>query len=108
MRRAARSLLDAYFRDAYTDLVAATISSRSRQNAISLPEWVYDVKFPIRSIMEEYNNATWRWRLPQRGSQRGEQARRLNVRRAPRLGQRRRHGQRFIADRMQEREAPRV
>ena len=40
--------LDAYFCDAYTDLVAAAVSSKSRQPAIILPEWFYDIQFPIR------------------------------------------------------------
>lgn len=36
--------LDAYFCDAYADLVAATASSKSRQPAIELPEWAYDIE----------------------------------------------------------------
>src|SRR5271155_5392227 len=46
--------LDAYYCDAYTDIVAATASSKSRQPAITLPEWVYEIKVPIRAILEEY------------------------------------------------------
>jgi hypothetical protein len=45
--------MDAYFCDAYTDLVAATASSKSRQPAITLPEWAYDIKVPIRAVLEE-------------------------------------------------------
>lgn len=58
--------LDAYFCDAYTDIIAATASSKSRQPAIVLPEWVYDVKFPLRAILEEYDNENWRWRMAAR------------------------------------------
>ncbi len=54
--------LDAYFRDAYTDVVA-TASSKSRQPTITLPEWFYEVKFPLRAILEPYNNESWRWRM---------------------------------------------
>ena len=43
--------LDAYFCDAYTDLIAATVSSKSRQPTIVLPEFFYDIKFPIRAIL---------------------------------------------------------
>ena len=43
--------LDAYFCDAYTDLIAATISSKSRQPAIVLPEYFYEIKFPIRAML---------------------------------------------------------
>ena len=58
--------LDAYFCDAYTDLIAATASSKSRQPAIMLPEWVYEVKFPLRAILEDYDNENWRWRMAAR------------------------------------------
>ncbi len=58
--------MDAYFCDAYTDIVAATASSKSRQPAITLPEWVYDIKIPIRAVLEEYDNANWRWRMAAR------------------------------------------
>lgn len=58
--------LDAYFCDAYTDLIAATASSKSRQPSITLPEWVYEVKFPLRAILEDYDNENWRWRMAAR------------------------------------------
>jgi hypothetical protein len=58
--------LDAYFCDAYTDIIAATASSKSRQPAITLPEWFYDIKFPLRAILEEYDNENWRWRMAAR------------------------------------------
>jgi hypothetical protein len=58
--------LDAYFCDAYTDVVAATANSKSRQPAIMLPEWVYEIKFPIRAVLEEYDNTNWRWRMAAR------------------------------------------
>ncbi|HSU68154.1 MAG TPA: hypothetical protein VLJ39_14850, partial [Tepidisphaeraceae bacterium] len=58
--------LDAYFCDAYTDIIAATASSKSRQPEITLPEWVYEVKFPLRAILEEYDNENWRWRMAAR------------------------------------------
>jgi hypothetical protein len=58
--------LDAYFCDAYTDIIAATASSKSRQPTIMLPDWVYEVKFPLRAILEEYDNENWRWRMAAR------------------------------------------
>lgn len=58
--------LDAYFCDAYTDVIAATASSKSRQPGIVLPEWFYDIKFPMRAILEEYSNTNWRWRMAAR------------------------------------------
>src|SRR5205807_7187354 len=59
--------LDAYFCDAYTDVVAATIISKSRQPAIVLPDFFYEIRFPVRSILEPYaNNINWRWRMAAR------------------------------------------
>ncbi|MBX3412743.1 MAG: hypothetical protein KF708_08650 [Pirellulales bacterium] len=58
--------LDAYFCDAYTDMIAATASSKSRQPTITLPDWVYEIKFPLRAILEEYDNENWRWRMAAR------------------------------------------
>jgi hypothetical protein len=58
--------LDAYYCDAYTDVVAATASSKSRQPAMTLPEWVYEIEFPIRAILEDYDNTNWRWRMAAR------------------------------------------
>lgn len=58
--------LDAYFCDAYTDVVAATAGSKSRQPDIVLPEWAYEIKLPLRAVLESYNNANWRWRMAAR------------------------------------------
>ncbi len=58
---------DAYFCDAYTDIVAATIISKSRHGAMSLPDFFYDIRFPVRAILEPYAaNANWRWRMAAR------------------------------------------
>jgi hypothetical protein len=48
--------LDAYFCDAYTDLVAATIISKSRQTTIILPDWFLEIEFPVRAILEPSAN----------------------------------------------------
>src|SRR5712692_5145932 len=59
--------MDAYFCDAYTDIVAATIISKSRNQAANLPDFFYDIRFPIRAILEPYvNNENWRWRMAAR------------------------------------------
>lgn len=59
--------LDAYFCDAYTDLVAATIIAKSNHTGMVLPEFFHEVKFPIRAILEPYTNKTnWRWRMAAR------------------------------------------
>jgi hypothetical protein len=59
--------LDAYFCDAYTDLVAAAIIAKSRQAAVELPDSFLNIKFPVRAILEEYDkNENWRWRMAAR------------------------------------------
>jgi hypothetical protein len=59
--------LDAYFCDAYTDIVAATIISKSRHPAMALPEFFDNIKFPVRAILEPYAiNLNWRWRMAAR------------------------------------------
>ncbi len=58
--------LDAYFCDAYADIIASTASSKCRQPEIALPGWVYDIKFPLRAVLEDYDKANWRWRMAAR------------------------------------------
>jgi hypothetical protein len=59
--------LDAYFCDAYTDVVAATIIAKSHHAALVLPEFFHDNRFPVRAILEPYaNNVNWRWRMAAR------------------------------------------
>jgi hypothetical protein len=59
--------LDAYFCDAYTDVVAAAIIAKSHHAALALPEFFYDIRFPVRAILEPYTqNVNWRWRMAAR------------------------------------------
>jgi len=58
--------LDAYFCDAYTDIVAAAIIAKTRQKNITLPDFFYEIKFPVRAIVEDYENENWRWRMAAR------------------------------------------
>jgi hypothetical protein len=59
--------LDAYFCDAYTDVVAATINSKSRHTAMTLPPFFNRIEFPVRAILESYaRNTNWRWRMAAR------------------------------------------
>ena len=72
--------LDAYFCDAYTDIVAATIIAKSRQTTITLPDFFYDIKFPVRAILEPYTqNENWRWRMAARKMMERENVIRLNA-----------------------------
>jgi hypothetical protein len=59
--------LDAYFCDAYTDVVAASIISKSRHPVMTLPDFFYNIRFPVRAILEPYAvNINWRWRMAAR------------------------------------------
>ncbi len=59
--------IDAYFCDVYTDIVAATIISKSRYPTANLPDFFYNIRFPVRAILEPYaNNVNWRWRMAAR------------------------------------------
>lgn len=59
--------LDAYFSDAYADVVAATIISKERHSALSLPKFFLDIRFPVRAILQPYQaRPNWRWRMAAR------------------------------------------
>ncbi len=58
--------LDAYFCDAYSDLIAATVISKSRRPSITLPAWVMEIEVPVMAILEEYKKENWRWRMAAR------------------------------------------
>ena len=58
--------LDAYFCDAYADILAATLASKSRQSGISLPEFFQDIRLPVRALLAEYTYENWRWRMAAR------------------------------------------
>jgi hypothetical protein len=58
--------LDAYFCDAYTDIVAATLASKCRQPGINLPDFFQDIRLPVRAVLAEYTNENWRWRMAAR------------------------------------------
>jgi hypothetical protein len=42
---------DAFFCDAYTDVVAATVISKSRHSAMTLPQFFNRIEFPVRAIL---------------------------------------------------------
>jgi hypothetical protein len=58
--------LDAYFCDAYTDVVAATLASKCRQPTVNLPDFVEEIMLPARAVLAEYKNENWRWRMAAR------------------------------------------
>jgi hypothetical protein len=58
---------DAYFCDAYADLVARTLQARQRQPAIQLPDRLLNLKVPVVSVVRGAATDNWRWRMAARG-----------------------------------------
>ena len=58
--------IDAYFSDAYADVIAATAMSKQREPAITLPESIQSIRVPIRAVLETYDIRDWRWRMAAR------------------------------------------
>ncbi len=56
--------MDAYFSDAYGDLVAAILIAHSRENTVKLPESVMAIEMPVAALLAPYKSrANWRWRV---------------------------------------------
>lgn len=59
--------LDAYFCDAYADLVARILKAKSIQNNLRLTEAIENILFPVGAIFAETNiRENWKWRLAAR------------------------------------------
>lgn len=60
---------DAYFCDAYSDLLAATLTAQQRQPTpkVTLPDVFLDIQLPVRAVLQHYaTNTNWRWRMAAR------------------------------------------
>lgn len=58
---------DAYFCDAYADVVAVTLNSKSHQKTVVLPEFFTKIMLPARAVLAEYaERGNWRWRMAAR------------------------------------------
>lgn len=58
--------LDAYFCDAYADLLARTLRAKSIQPSARLEDHIRNVKVPVASILAPYKQDNWRWRMAAR------------------------------------------
>lgn len=59
--------MDAYFCDAYSDLIARTLRAKSSQPLISLSKPITNVRLPIHSVLSPYSvRENWRWRMAAR------------------------------------------
>lgn len=55
--------LDAYFSDAYADLVARTLRAKERQPTIEIPDRLNTLKIPVLAVL---NTGGWKWRMAAR------------------------------------------
>jgi hypothetical protein len=59
--------MDAYFCDAYSDLVARVLRAKSIQSSITLPTHFENIRLPIGAILSPYSmKENWRWRMAAR------------------------------------------
>ena len=57
---------DAYFCDAYADLLSRTLQAKQLQPAVDLPDRLLSLKVPIISVVREAATDKWRWRMAAR------------------------------------------
>lgn len=57
---------DAYFCDAYADLVARTLQAKQLQPAVALPDRLLNLKVPVISVVRGAATDNWRWRMAAR------------------------------------------
>lgn len=55
--------VDAFFCDAFGDLLARTLRAKQIEPAIELPERVYQIKIPAISAIRSNPSDGWRWRM---------------------------------------------
>jgi hypothetical protein len=56
---------DAYFSDAYADLVSRALRAKELQPAIQIPDRLNNLRVPVTAILREANGG-WRWRMAAR------------------------------------------
>lgn len=58
--------LDAYFCDAYADLIARTLQAKQIQPTINIPDKQSNLKVPVHALIRAAANENWRWRMTAR------------------------------------------
>jgi hypothetical protein len=72
--------MDAYFCDAYADIIGATLISKSREPAVRLPSFVEDIELPVAALLDEYpDRKNWKWRMATRRMMADQNALRLST-----------------------------
>lgn len=57
---------DAYFADAYADLISRVLRAKELEPAISLPDRLNNLKMPVTAILRPASMPGWRWRMAAR------------------------------------------
>ena len=55
--------LDAYFCDAYADLVARTLQAKQIQRSVQIPDRLNNLRVPVVAFIRASSNENWRWRV---------------------------------------------
>jgi hypothetical protein len=55
--------LDAYFCDAYADLIARTLQAKQHQPIIQIPGRLNNLRVPVVAFLRASSNENWRWRV---------------------------------------------
>lgn len=58
--------LDAYFCDAYADLIARTLQAKQIQGSVQIPDKLGNLKVPVLAVIRPSTNENWRWRMTAR------------------------------------------
>jgi len=59
--------MDAYFCDAYADIIAATMLCKSREPAVVLPAHIDDLRVPVSTVLDvRPQRDNWKWRMAAR------------------------------------------
>lgn len=59
--------MDAYFCDAYISLLTRTLTAKSLQPTVKLPDFARKIELPVGAILQQYQRDNWRWRMAVRG-----------------------------------------
>ena len=57
---------DAYFCDAYADLVARSLQAKQVEGAVNLPKRLMNLNVPVISVIRDTGSDNWRWRMAAR------------------------------------------
>jgi len=55
--------LDAYFCDAYADLIARTLQAKQIQPSVQIPDRLNNLRVPVVAFIRASSNENWRWRV---------------------------------------------